>query len=45
MDVFVNIVFPLILSLLYISVPIATLIIVILIFNKVKKIEKSIGSQ
>lgn len=27
------------------SVPIATLVFVILIFNKVKKIEKSIGSQ
>ena len=27
------------------SVPIATLVFVILIFNKVKKIEKSLGSQ
>lgn len=27
------------------SIPIATLIFVVLIFNKVKKIEKSIGSQ
>lgn len=27
------------------SVPIATLIFVILIFNKVKKIEKSLGGQ
>lgn len=27
------------------SIPIATLVFVILIFNKVKKIEKSIGSQ
>ena len=27
------------------SVPIATLVFVILIFNKIKKIEKSIGGQ
>jgi len=31
--------------LVYMSVPIATLVFVILIFNKVKKIEKSLGGQ
>lgn len=33
------------LSIISMSIPIATLALLILIFNKVKKIEKSIGTQ
>lgn len=41
----VEMIFSLLFGLLFLSIPVATLVFVILIFNKIKKIEKSLSAD